>query len=237
MEQPVKVVLGPTADQKLRLWVGMAKGEVSGLGIVREVKALNGTFLYFYVEDIHLLEQQSGAADTVLDDTSVGEYLCEMAESGLDISLVKLWWHSHGELKVFWSVTDEACIERLASSSYLVSIVTNKAGDMLARVDIYRPFHVTVKEVATEVDYPIDPELREFCEEEFRGKVRETSMTIGVVQRDELPPPPPHIDDLDAEVEALERLVSDGKMSVEEYEDRVHDLVTMDDIDWWREQP
>ncbi len=231
MNEQVKVTLDVRAFQKLRTWVEMARGEVSGLGLVREVRELNGTFAHFWVEDLFLIQQQSGATETALDDEAVGEFLTERVRAGEDVSPIRLWWHSHGDLKTFWSATDESCIRRLANSSYMLSIVTNKEGQMLARVDIYQPFHITVNDLATEVFYPKDKVLTDACAEEFRAKVREHSSVIAATQCDAVqnrfePVPAPACEPLlEEEINRLEELVNRGRMSLEEYEDRVQQLV------------
>ncbi len=73
-------------------------------------------------------------------------------------------------MKTFWSGTDETCIQNLANSNYLIPVVTNKNGDILARVDIFKPFHVTLNDLKVEVYYPEDPRLSEFCKVEFATK-------------------------------------------------------------------
>ena len=206
----------------------IANGEVSGLGMVSEQLDKKGRLRSYIVDDIYLIKQQCSGTDTVLDAEAVAIFLGDLATQGIDISKLKLWWHSHGDMKVFWSATDEACVANLANSSYMISIVTNKDKDMLTRIDIYKPFHVTVNEIDTDIHYPEEPELEEFCVQEFNTKVTEQ---IHQFDRLEPMPFPGRGDPMDAEIERLENLVSSGKMSVQEYEDRMTGLYYMETPD------
>jgi hypothetical protein len=153
-----------------------------------------------------------------------------MAKAGEDTSRIKLWWHSHGDLGVFWSTTDEANIQRLANSSYMISIVGNKDRKSLTRIDLYQPFHVTLNDVRTESYYPEDPELELFCKKEFEVKVIEHQFVSRSEQSrfvdDLIPAPfPGRASHIDAEIARLEELVSAGRMSIEEYDDRMAELM------------
>lgn len=227
----IKVLISISAYQKLRYWVNLAKGEVSGLGTVSEVKYANGALSHFMIDDIYLLKQESGSADTHLDDQSIGRFLTDMLNKKQDVSRIKLWWHSHGDFKTFWSATDETCIGNLANSSYMISIVTNKESQMLTRIDLYSPFHVTVDNVSTSLDYSSDPELEEFCKHEFKEKVTERQAIPPATTYLDLPPVDNRYD-IDSEMERLENLVSDGRMSVDEYEHRMHELYLLGETEY-----
>ena len=110
---------------------------------------------------------------TELDDAAVAALLTEIDERGEDIGGVRLWWHSHGDLGVFWSSTDEECAAGLANSRYFVSIVVNKKGDIKCRVDLYEPLRVTMDELSVETVMP-DFGTLEQCTAEFKAKVTET---------------------------------------------------------------
>ncbi len=165
-----KIYLSIEAYQKMRLWVEMAKGEISWLGSVSELKDQDGLFEAFLIEDIHLLKQTCSSANTVLDDQSVGQFLTEMVVKNQDTSKIKAWLHSHATMNCFWSTIDEDCITNLANSSYVISIVTNKEGDILARIDIFKPFHITVNEVVVDIYYPADESLKNTLQERVQRK-------------------------------------------------------------------
>jgi hypothetical protein len=216
----VNILINVTAYRKMKAWIDMARGEVSGLGSVSEVRDRNGELMSFIVDDIYLLKQQCGSADTLLDDEAVGQFLFEMAKEGLDTSKVKLWWHSHGTLNVFWSTTDEQCIRDLINSSYMISLVSNKEGKSLTRLDVYKPFHITLNDFQMQMHYPEDPHLTEFCLNEFKQKVTES--VLAPIQ-DRLMPEPGQ-DRIDEALEALEDKFNRGQIGLEEYEERLLEL-------------
>jgi len=172
--QLLKVYIDAMAKEKISHWVALAKGEVSGLGIVSEVRDDKGVLTGFFVEDVFLVKQSSSSASTELDDSAVSATLVELDSKGVDIGLVKLWWHSHGDLGVFWSTTDEECAAGLANSRYFISIVVNKKGDLKCRVDLYDPIRVVLDDVPVETVMP-DFGLLEECTAEFKEKVTEAA--------------------------------------------------------------
>jgi len=215
-----KIYLSIEAYQKMRLWVEMARGEISWLGSVSELKDQDGVFEAFLIEDIHLLKQTCSSANTVLDDQSVGKFLTEMVMTNQDTSKIKAWIHSHASMKCFWSNIDEDCISNLANSSYVISIVTNKDGDILARVDIFKPFHITVNEVMVDIYYPADDTLKKHCKKEFKEKVTESVfIPAGPVTQ-----PFPGMTEIDRKVDELEEQVSSGRISLEVYQREISKL-------------
>ena len=212
-----KVFLSIEAYQKMRLWVDMAKGEISWLGSVSELKDQNGLFEAFLIEDIHLLKQTCSSVNTTLDEQSVGQFLTEMVMKNQDTSKVKAWLHSHASMKCFWSNIDEDCIKNLTNSSYVISIVTNKDSDILARIDIFKPFHVTVNETVVDIYYPADEHLKKTCKKEFKEKVTESVF---------IPASPvtqsfPGTTDIDRRIDELEERVNSGRISMEEYQQEI----------------
>jgi len=163
------VLVAPAAEQRLRHWIGLARGEVSGLGTV--IPHDDGLL----VEDVFLLEQTCTGSHTELDDEAVAQLLVDLDGQGIDIGTVRLWWHSHGTMPAFWSNTDESCIEGLANDSYLVSLVSNKRAQDLVRVDLFHPFVATFDDLPLVIDVG-DLGLRDQCEAEFREKVREVAL-------------------------------------------------------------
>ena len=176
--QQLKVYIDARAKEKLGHYVALAKGEVSGLGLVTEMRDDKGNLVGFMVDDLCLLRQVSGSASTELDDAAVAALLTELDGDGADIGRVRLWWHSHGDLGVFWSTTDEECAAGLANSRYFVSIVVNKKGDVKCRVDLYDPFRVVMDDVPVETLMP-DFGLLEQCKAEFAEKVTEAEPLVG----------------------------------------------------------
>ena len=160
------VLIAPAAEQRIRHWVDLARGEVSGLGTV--VVHDDGLL----IDEVYLLEQECTGSHTELDDEAIAALLVELDAQGVDTGTVRFWWHSHGTMQSFWSTTDEACIAGLSNDTFTVSLVTNKRRQDLVRIDLLRPFAATIDHVPLHIDVE-DLGLHELCEAEFRDKVEE----------------------------------------------------------------
>ena len=163
------VRIAPAAEQKIRHYVHLARGEVSGLGTV--IPHNDGLL----IQEVYLLEQQCTGCHTELDDEAVAQLLVQLDSEGIDTGTIRFWWHSHGTMQAFWSSTDTHCIAGLANDSYLVSLVTNKIGDDRMRVDLFQPFHATFDKLPLLIDVK-DLGLRDMCKAEFHDKVDELVM-------------------------------------------------------------
>ena len=163
------VLISAEAEQRIRHWVDLARGEVSGLGTV--VPHNDGLL----IEEVYLLKQRCTGSHTELDDEAVAALLVELDAKGVDTGTVRFWWHSHGDLSAFWSGTDDSCIEGLANDNYMVSLVANKRRQDRVRIDQYTPIRLTLDEVPLRLRHE-DLGLFDACEAEFRSKVEEITL-------------------------------------------------------------
>ena len=167
--QRFRLWLLPEVEERIRHYTSLAAGEVSGLGLVEEV---DGGFL---VTRVFLPRQQCTHGGTELDQKSIAEILVGLEDEGIDSGTLKFWFHSHGNLDVFWSSTDEDCIAGLANDNYFVSLVVNKAGDSLSRLDLFRPVRVTIDNVPIGIRGH-DLGLLEVCKAEVEENVTEINL-------------------------------------------------------------
>jgi len=147
------LVLRFTAETyaRLRLYAELCPSEIGGLGEVRP----DGEGLL--VTELFLLEQHVSASETELQPEALLRLLHRCLEEGRDPAALRLWWHSHAEHGVEWSDTDEATIRGFGGDS-LVSLVTNRAGDLLCRFDTWRPERSTVDGIpVVRPDEPLGP--------------------------------------------------------------------------------
>lgn len=160
-----RVYITEEAKKRLDLYVKFAPaGEISGLGCV-EPKA--GDLL---ITDLFLFKQVSGPATTELDGEAVSNFLVEAITNGIDPSDLKLWWHSHGEMSVFWSGTDQATAGAFGNQ-WMLCLVANKQGDVLVRLDLYEPVPITLDGLKLEILLEPDEELAREIEAEVEQKV------------------------------------------------------------------
>ncbi len=168
----LRVEIDAEAMEAIRQWTMLARGEFSCLGIVTDD---------LFIESVHLFDQSCTEASTELDPAALAKFLvrCSQPEK------VRGWIHSHASMKTFWSQTDNECIDGLENESFLVSIVVNKAGSLLCRVDVFQPVRITLDEVPVIVRVR-SAALAAGCQREFQQKVREmpTVHQLGLAIRD-----------------------------------------------------
>lgn len=172
-----RLLLTPDVDQRIRHWTDIAVGEVSCLGLADQVA--DG----FLVSQVFLLRQSCTLAETELDQAAVAALLAELDAASIDIGRVRFHMHSHASFGVFYSSTDVSTLEKLTTGTWFASLVTNKAGSRLARLDIRSPVRVTLEDIPVDV-VQNDLGLRATCEQEFRERVTEVSIPALVATSD-----------------------------------------------------
>jgi len=120
------------AMKKIYSYAEAVDSEIAGLLVVDTV---NGKQV---ISDALIFEQRASSAEVELDIKSVSKEIAKLAkEKKVDIEKIKGWWHSHNDMEVFWSSTDDACFDNMSTiSSIVYGIVVNKRGDCKSRVDI-----------------------------------------------------------------------------------------------------
>ena len=217
--EDIRLYLLPEVEERMRHYTQLAAGEVSGLGMVEE---FDGGFL---VTDLFLPKQTCSPGGTELDQESVATLIMELDQAGEDPGKLRLWYHSHGGLDVFWSGTDESCINNLANGDYILSLVTNKRGHVLARLDIFKPVRLTVDNVPVSVRSAGDS-LRERCREEIRQKVENVPVPFAPIRQFPQRGPEllPSWGDMQDEFDEIEEQFMAGEMTWEEYEQRLREV-------------
>lgn len=155
------------AIRKLRLYVTLCPFEISGLG---EVEPLPHGFL---VQDLFLLKQKCYHSYTELLPEDMARFLISMVTCGRDPARLKLWWHSHSRMDVFWSPIDDYTAKGF-QNDYMVSLVTNVAGDYLCRLDLYQPLKLTVDKLPVMLPARSDaeePDIRDAIFKEISDQV------------------------------------------------------------------
>jgi len=170
----IKVQISAEAIQKIRIWTDIAKGEVSALGLVDEIRDEDsGAVETLRVTDVFLVKQICNDCETELDSEAVAQLMLELETAGIDTGKLKAWAHSHGTMQVFLSGQDDETIEGLSNGEWLLSLVVNKFLQSLMRLDQFHPTHMYIGDVVWEVHYPAIEGLEEQCRKEFKEKVKE----------------------------------------------------------------
>lgn len=127
--------------RSITLYSDLAYGEISWIGDIDTYQNI------INIDNIYLLKQSTTDDNTTLDNKAYAMFIMNYLQEGKDVVNLKLWIHSHGIYPVGWSKKDVETIETHSRADYFVSIVVNKAGDILARVDIFKPFRITLNNV------------------------------------------------------------------------------------------
>lgn len=163
-----KVRIGAVAYKKLFSFVTASDLEVSGLGLVKPIE--NG----FKIYDIFVLKQISSGAHTDLDKQAMTNLMLKLLkEKGAkEVNNLRFWWHSHPHFGVSPSGADDATGERLANDQYLVSWIVNHNRDIYCRIELTKPFRMTLCDVPVEIEGGANKSIVKSHREEAKGKVK-----------------------------------------------------------------
>ena len=134
------ICITSNALEKLALYVELSSHEISGLGFVDS----SGDNLI--ITDVFILRQRCFHSYTELLPEAVAEFMLDAVNAGKDPETIKLWWHSHANMDVFWSSIDEYTA-RGFGNDFMLALVLNKSGDYLCRLDLFQPTPLTLHEL------------------------------------------------------------------------------------------
>ena len=159
--------------EKLLAYIQACPQEVGGLGVVEQ--RLNT----LVVTDIFLLEQKVTAATTDLNNGAIARFVADWVRRGRNIGTLRLWWHSHATMNVFWSSTDLATIKDLADGGWLLAIVGNHKGETRARLQLGGEVGVAIDDLPIDVYTTVSEEARSLAKAEVGAKVRTSRTFLG----------------------------------------------------------
>jgi hypothetical protein len=130
----------PTALEKMSQYIRMCSEEISWLGTVR----VEGNAVI--IDEVYLFEQEVSAAQTDLDEHAMVAFASEMMERDMDEAMdvlprLRMWGHSHVNMEVNPSGTDDTTMKKFApdiantSMPFMLRLIANKRGKM--KIDIY----------------------------------------------------------------------------------------------------
>jgi len=117
--------------------------ECSGTGLVERIDYHDGS-VEFEVKKVYLPNQINSGADTEIEDEEMAKVNTQIVLDGDNTLLHKFHWHSHVDMGVFHSSTDESNYDDMKTGDYAVSLVVNKKYDMLGSVHLYAPLRINV---------------------------------------------------------------------------------------------
>jgi hypothetical protein len=171
----VSINITAYAYQRMRYLVQNVDAEVAWFGTVTRDGSI------FTIDEIFVPEQEVTASSVNAGAEEMSSLVPEIIEKyGEEKALndiipnMRAFCHSHHKMATFWSNTDEDGINGLANSQFLVSLVLNRDGNILGRVDLFSPLRVTLDKVNVCIDF--DSTCDELAEE-IKNKVTEKVFT------------------------------------------------------------
>lgn len=162
----LRVVLPLEVYVQLRGYVDQCPTEVSGVG---EVEVVGNCLI---VRDVFLLPQRCNAGYTELDPDAFAAFFSQWIMDGKDPARLRLWWHSHGLLPCAWSGRDDSHIAEYQRNTWWLSILFNHWNEVVARLDVFQPFVVTLNHLPVIVEVQDNAAVAERCREELEACVR-----------------------------------------------------------------
>jgi len=168
-----KIIIPRQIYDKVVHWCNAAGNrEISGLGKCEWDDKTNT----FKVVDAQVLKQtEQSAASTEIDEYAIGKYMFQSKDKGV----ILWWWHSHVDMKVFWSGTDHACIESFGKEGGVIATVFNKRGEYRSAVRLKAEtmiglYPLFIDEVPTDIiSYYETTSFKQWSEEYEAAKVEE----------------------------------------------------------------
>lgn len=127
----------PECLDQIKYYVNKCDAEISGLGLVNTE---NGELT---VTEIFLLDQEVTGTTTDIDAGAVAKLIYDLRQKGKldDKNFLRFWWHSHVNMGVGWSSTDDATIKEFGANDWLFAGVFNKKDESKYRFYSHNGIH------------------------------------------------------------------------------------------------
>lgn len=169
-----KIIIPLESYRKIFAYVDLVETEITGFADCEYNEEDNA----FKIGEVYLLEQEASGAEVEMSEEKVSEFTLQMINQG-KTQLPRCWWHSHVNMNVFFSGTDETAIKELQNDSFLLALVVNKSRELKADITISKPFYYRWKDLPVEIDYSageIPEELRKEVEKKVNANKKEVQM-------------------------------------------------------------
>lgn len=169
------IILSPMAHSKIKCFINSVDTEISGMG--KSHMNEDGDIV---VDDIVLLKQTCSGASTNITADADAKFIYEKQKAGEEMTDWNIWWHSHVDMRVFWSTTDtDTIMETAGGAKYLISIVGNKKGEYKARLDLFPEDTTMFKRPIVYTEDDLDVVIQETPQDEkLNDKIEEVNEEI-----------------------------------------------------------
>ncbi len=146
-QKDMRVIITLEAYRKLMAYVDLVDTEITGFADAN----WNDEKGCIVVDQVYLVKQEAQATEVEMDEEKIAEFTVDLIKQGVT-QLPRCWWHSHVNMAVFWSGTDEGTIQDLQNDSFVLSIVVNKRREMYATLMIWKPVVLRIDDVPIEIE-------------------------------------------------------------------------------------
>lgn len=151
LDENIYITLPQDIYQEIEAYVTHYTTEVSGCGLVKRIvhKDDEGkvTGTEYQITELFLPMQENTAASTEIDEEEVHKLMTQLIQDDKDPNELRLHWHSHADMDTFHSCTDEENYSDLLHGDYILSLVLNRNGKILGRLDIKEPIRLKISGV------------------------------------------------------------------------------------------
>ncbi len=136
------------------------------------------------LEDILIPEQEADTGSIEI----VGSNLVKLRKEYKDrCKKIIGEWHSHNCMGAFWSSTDETFIETFSERKNIsIYVVSSKSEGHLIRVEIRKPFFISINNVGYEIDQT-ESKLNKVLQKEIKNKIKEPVRTKEIASFFDIP--------------------------------------------------
>ena len=174
VDVPDEMFISVDAMKKIYSYAEAVETEIAGLLIVDTTDGIP------IIKDALLFEQEATHGDVELDIDTVSKEAAKLGkENPAKLEMLKGWWHSHANMDVFWSGTDDHCFENFSTIAPIVyGVVVNKRGECKARIDIKTELgSIKIKNIKLT---PLVDEFDEACMKEARAKIKKKKFSARI---------------------------------------------------------
>lgn len=166
MGDELKVNIPLDYYRRIMAYVDLVDTEITGFAECD----FDETTKMFNIGKVHLLDQEASGASVEMSEEKIADFTLQMINEG-QTQLPRCWWHSHVNMNVFFSGTDETAIENLKNETFVLALVVNKKREMKADVMMWKPFPYRWVDLEVLIDYAsyeIPEELKKEVEEKVK---------------------------------------------------------------------
>lgn len=164
-KRPPRVLIRLNELQIIKTFINLMDHEINGFGTVKTVGN------DFVIDKVFILKQYVNEVHAQTDPDALNEHVYNLVSNGGDVSDMKFQWHSHVDFTARFSSEDVETI-RNYPNDLMISLVMNKFGSYECRIDLYKPFAISLNVPLMVVLPPPHKSLIGYCQREIDSKVK-----------------------------------------------------------------